>query len=290
MLRRGHGYGIKGATWRQGRQKRPPARPRDVKAAARKLAKRLRNHANGDPELLRIAAVLGRCDRRHRCMHPACPQCGRAVQRTLVEVLSRFLDENKALGPWVMLSIILAPLDSGGDIGFAAESQRYLDLLRAAGLTLAMFGLDLSFNEDDRRTLPEADRFEPHPCVHLYGLALASEVTAALPTLKRLAPATEIVRRPIRRKRFDGNPAALAYAFKPDFARRLTIMKDDPRRPNPVRTTRDRPLTVEQQLWTVRALARAGLTGRMLPLGLDFEAAGPGQLRLVPGSPKEVSH
>lgn len=44
MLRRGSGYGIAGPTWREGKRQRPAARPRDVKAAARTLTKRLRSH------------------------------------------------------------------------------------------------------------------------------------------------------------------------------------------------------------------------------------------------------
>jgi hypothetical protein len=281
MLQRGHGYGRKGATWRQGRQKRSPARPREVKIAARKLVKRLRNHADGDPEILRIAAVLDRCDRRHRCLHPACPQCGRALQRTFVQALDRFIQANEHLGPWVMLSLILPPAETG-EINFEIERARYSAVLREAGLTLGMFGLDLSFNEDDRRALPEAERFASHPCVHLYGIAPAAQVEAVLPTLKRLAPATAIVRRPVRRKQFDGNPAALAYSHKPSFARRLTILRDDPKRVSPVRTTRDRFLTVEQQIRAVRALGRAGLTGRIVLLGVHFEIVPTARARTTP--------
>ncbi|WP_187278577.1 hypothetical protein [Methylobacterium sp. WL64] len=46
--------------------------------------------------------------------------------------------------------------------------------------------------------------------------------------------------------RFDGNLAALAYSHKPCFTRRLTILRDDPRRASLVRTIRDRVLTIEQ--------------------------------------------
>ena len=271
MLRRGQGYGIKGTTWRQGRKKRPPTRPRDVKAAARKLVKRLRKHAAGDPELLRIATALSRCNRRHRCLHPACPQCGRAVQRLMVRTTGRFLHANPELGPWRVLSIILPVRPGATEIEFAEAWDCYAALLQEAGLTRGVFGLDLSFNEDDRRALPDADRFEPHACVHLYGLAPAAEVEAAVPRLKRLVPATDAVRRPVRSTPFDGDLAAVAYSFKPDFARRQTILQDKPGRANPVRNTRDRPLTVEQQIPLVQALERAGLNGRIMLLGLSMD-------------------
>ncbi|WP_091951410.1 hypothetical protein [Methylorubrum salsuginis] len=271
MLRRGQGYGIKGPTWRQGRNHRPPARPRDAKAAARKLTKRLRKHAAGDPELLRIAAQLRRCDRRHRCLHPACPQCGRAVQRLMVRIIARFHKAHAELGPWRVLSIILPARPGDAAIAFDRSWEGYAALLQQAGLTRGVFGLDLSFNEDDRRALDKADRFEPHACVHLYGLAPAVDVEAAAPKLKRLVPATDAVRRPVRSTPFDGDLAAVAYSFKSDFARRQTIQQDKPGRANPVRNTRDRPLTVEQQIRTVRALDRAGLNGRIMLLGLSMK-------------------
>lgn len=271
MLRRGDGYGISGPTWREGRHKRPPARPRDVKAASRKLTKRLRKHAAGHDDLQRIAATLRRCNRQHRCLHPACPQCGRATQRNMVRLIARFLKAHSELGPWRVLSLILPPDAENTGIDFAAAWDRYAALLHAAGITRGVFGLDLSWNEDDRRAMPDGERFEPHACVHLYGLAPAVEVEAAVPKLKRLVPATDAVRRPVRSAPFDGELAAVAYGFKPDFVRRQTILQDKPDRANPVRNTRDRPLTVEQQIETVRALDRAGLTGRIMLLGIGLK-------------------
>lgn len=38
-----------------------------------------------------------------------------------------------------------------------------------------------------------------------------------------------------------------------------------------MRNTRDRPLTVEQQIRLVQALERAGLNGRIMLLGLSME-------------------
>lgn len=272
MLQRGQGYGIAGPTWRQGRQQRPPARPRDAKIATRKLVKRLRKHGKGDRELLGIAAALTRCNRQHRCLKPACPQCGRAVQRLMVRIIARFLRAYPELGPWRVLSIILPSSPGDTEIEFASAWDRYAALLQQAGLTRGVFGLDVSFNEDDRRALADVDRFEAHACVHLYGLAPAAEVEAAVPQLKRLVAATDAVRRPVRTTPFDGNLAAVAYSFKPEFGRRQTILQDKPGREKPVRDTRDRPPTVEQQIRVVRALDRAGLNGRIMLLGMSLEA------------------
>ena len=171
----------------------------------------------------------------------------------------------------MVVSIILQVLDADGDIDFAAERDRYAALLRQAGISRGVFGLDLSFNEDHRRSLPEAQRFVPYPCVHLYGLAPATQVEAAGPRLKQLVPRSPAVPRPVRVDHFDGGLAGIAYAFKPDFERRQTVEQFDPRRGKPVRNTRGRPLTVEQRIRALRALDHAGLPGRILLIGLRFE-------------------
>ncbi|GBU18814.1 hypothetical protein AOPFMNJM_2408 [Methylobacterium jeotgali] len=248
-----------------------------MKRTAWKLVRRLRRHANGDPVLLRIAATLAHCDRRHRCLDPACPQCNRAVQRIMVRMIAAFQQAHPELGPWRVLSLILPPIDGATSLDIGTAWSHYATVLRQAGITLGIFGIDLSFNEDDRRALDEAARFQPHACLHVYGLAPADEIKAADAFLKRHVPATEAIRRPVRSTLFDGNLAAPAYAFKPDPIRRQTILRDKPGRANPVRDTRDRPLTVEQQLQTVRALDEAGIGGRILLLGLRLASipAGP---------------
>ncbi|GLS44219.1 hypothetical protein GCM10007884_22070 [Methylobacterium brachythecii] len=174
-----------------------------------------------------------------------------------------------------MLSVIVPATPGSQTIDFGDRWDEFAALLRQAGLTRGLFGLDLSFNEDDRRALPASQRFDPYPCVHLYGLAPAAEVEAAVPVLKQLVPATDAVCRPVRTARFDGDLAAVAYTFKRNFTRRQTILKNDRRRATPVRDTRDRPLTVEQEIRTVRALDRIGLTGRIMLLGLSLEAIAP---------------
>lgn len=284
----GAGYNTSAVTWPVGRHGKRPANRAEIRAQMRRRRRWLRKHGRADADLGAIAKIIAACGRhrlRDRCRHPACPRCAAALQRLIVHVTHR-LTTRLAGQTWMTVSIILPTPDRDEGMDFVAHGERTRAMLQEAGLTLGMFGLDMSCNEDHRTSLPEAERFAPHACVHLYGLALATEARAAAATLKRLIPRMQTVPRPIRIKRWDGGLAAIAYALKPDFQRRQTIEKFDEQRGKLVRTTRDRPSTVEQRIRTVRALDRAGMTGRIVLLGLRFEVADSGQLRLVRATSK----
>ncbi|KAB1077172.1 hypothetical protein [Methylobacterium soli] len=284
----GAGYNTGAVAWivGRGRRRKPSPNRAMIRARHGRLRRWFRKHSRAHDDLVAISSTVAACGQRrlrHRCRHPACPRCAHALQRLLVQVVHRCRVRYPSEA-WVTMSIILPVLEPAGAIDFVAERERYAALLRASGITLGVFGLDLSFNEDDRRALPAAERFAPHACVHLFGLALAAEMAAAEPELKRRLPATDVIRRPVRIKSWDGGLTAIAYAHKPEFQRRQTILKFDKRRGKSVRTTRNRPLTVEQQIRAVRALDRAGLTGRIILVGLDFKITNLGRLQLVPAT------
>lgn len=260
---------------REGRGAAPTRR--HSRKERRRRAKRISKQAKVHPDLQPMAQQLHRCGRARwggRCRHPACPMCARAWHGSRIAIISTALREQQELEPWGTLTVVLPPSNAGPEIDFRAERERYAAILRAAGLTLGIFCLDLSFNEDDRRELPESERFAPHASVHLHGFAPTAQLAAALPRLKWLVPRTAASPRPVKSGPFDGNPAAIAYALKPNFDRRLTILNQDARRGKPVRNSRDRPLTVEQEIQTVRALDRAGWDGRLLLLGMSFARPG----------------
>ncbi|MBB5756520.1 hypothetical protein HNR00_001218 [Methylorubrum rhodinum] len=279
----GAGYNTGAVTWPVGRRgKRPPNRA-EIRAQMRRRRRWLRKHGRADADLAALARIIAACGRhrlRDRCRHPACPRCAAALQRLFVHVTHRFTT-SLAGQAWMTVSIILPVSDRDEGMDFVAYGERTRAMLQEVGITVGVFGLDMSCNEDHRTSLPESERFASHACVHLYGLALATEAQAAIATLKRLIPRTETVPRPVRTMRWDGGLAAIAYALKPDFQRRQTIEKFDETRGKMVRTTRDRPLTVDQRVRAVRALDRAGMTGRIVLLGLRFELADSGQLQLV---------
>lgn len=279
----GAGFNTGAVVWPVGnRGKRSPNRA-EIRRLRRILLRWLRKHGRTHPDLAAMHAVIAACGRhrlRDRCLHPACPRCATALQRLLVRTVSRFTNGHPE-DVWITITIILPVLDSGGEPDFGAVRDQAETILREAGITLGVFGFDLSANEDHRRSRPDAERFADFYCVHLYGLAPAAQVKAAKPKLKRRIPATDAVPRPVKTETWDGRLSALGYMLKGEFQRRQTIEEPDERRGKLVRDTRDRPLLVEQRIQAVRALARAGLTGRILLLGLSFEATPLGRLRLV---------
>ncbi len=111
------------------------------------------------------------------------------------------------------ISIILPVPHPRGSLDFVAASELAQTLLHEAGITVGVFGLDVSFNEDHRYDRPEEERFSDHACVHLYGLIPANGATAAKADLKRLIPATEAV------------PATGSYQALGRKARRPSLMR-----------------------------------------------------------------
>lgn len=282
-LAAGPAYNTSTLVWPVGRRGgRSPTR-----AERRVLKKRrhrwLRKHGRAHGDLAAIGEIIEAC--RHgrlinRCGHPVCPECADALQRLFVDATRRFIRSQPGRA-WVAASIILPGPEPGEQPDFVAAGELARTILREAGVTLGVFGIDASWNEDHRQERGEAGRFDSHPCLHLYGLIPATGSLAVKAALKRLIPATDAVPRPVHTQPWDGSPAALAYALKPDFHRRQTIERLDTKRGRLVRTTRDRSLTVAQQIQAVRALDRAGVTGRMVLVGIRFELSETGRLCLV---------
>lgn len=280
----GPAFNTRALTWPVGRRGgRSPTRA-ERRALKSRRRRWLRKHGRAHPDLAVIGATVESCRRgrlTNRCGHPACPDCADGLQRLFLDATCRFTSCQPGQA-WMTVSIILPGPEPGEQPDFVAAGELARTILRQAGVTVGIFGIDASWNEDHRQERDEAGRFDSHACLHLYGLIPAAGSLAVKAALKRLIPATEAVRRPVHTKPWDGSPAAIAYALKPDFQRRQTIERFDTKRGRLVRTTRDRPLTVAQQIQAVRALDRAGVTGRMVLVGLRFELSETGRLCLVP--------
>jgi hypothetical protein len=185
--------------------------PTEARDERRKRIRVLKKH--GATEL---ASVLSSCAPRDRCLSGACPECGRAFQRAFTA---------NAAGILVPHQLFDAVSIVGGSFRFAGNLQklsaeafikRLSRRLKDAGVKLAVGGIDLSFNEYPTKS--RRSRWVPQ-------FWLLVDNTNRSRWEKRLRAAyqpTSLVPRPLKIIAWDGNAAALGYALKTNFARRIT--------------------------------------------------------------------
>jgi hypothetical protein len=139
-----------------------------------------------------------------------------------------------------------------------AARRKIQNILTKAGITNYIGGIDFSANED------ENGAFEPYYQIQSWILAPTNQVNSAERELRKLFPRSENIPRPVIIQKWDGDQAALGYALKSEFDRRVCIMCEDKSGlRNSYRDTRDRHLRVEQQIELLIALDRAGLHARL---------------------------
>lgn len=139
------------------------------------------------------------------------------------------------------------------------------EALRATGIRIAIVGTDLSFNEDKRPPRRGFTPFTTHMSAHFWALIPAKEYERGRLELRKALPRSDVVPRPVMGKRFDGDLAGLAYAFKTTFMRRQTLPKVVARdgATKKRRNSRSRPLTAAQKVQVMIALHEAGLRKRL---------------------------
>jgi hypothetical protein len=165
---------------------------------------------------------------------------------------------------------------------FMEQANKKIEaILRRVGIKIFVGGVDFSVNEDETGTVP------PYIQPQAWILAPTEEVRKAETKLRASFPKTITTPRPVKIKEWDGGLAALAYALKNTFVRRISIHREDPTGlRNPYRDTRDRDLRVDQEIELLIALDRAGLHAR-LHLGgcrVVHTADGP-MIRMIKGKP-----
>lgn len=227
----------------------------------------LRKHAPTSPALLDIKRRADSCSMKAPCCCGACPRCIGRVQRWLSQAGSVFIAANPDLGPWKALSWV-----PGGQATHSfdlATWKRWFERhLRAVGLTVAIGGIDVSWNVDKREN--PKPRHREGWAVQVWVVVRAAEANAAKKRLKKVAPNDAEIRRPIRCPDFDGRKRGWRYALKPNFDQRETY--DGKRRSTgkPQRDTRLSNLTVAQKKELYPALGRAGIFGRVILIGAQI--------------------
>ena len=190
----------------------------------------LRKYQKSGPLYKRIADRLASCDKNNRCCSGACPECGRLLQRLFVRK-SRNLIRDKIDQPGhrlVAISIVPSDLNIRlGDLHTLSLDnllRRLKYALDKAGVTIAIGGIDFSYNED------REGRYRPFWSPHFYLITSIANERRVSRILKRFFKATKRIPRPIKIPDFDNSEERRSYAFKIVFGRR--IGKNDNRRPD----------------------------------------------------------
>ncbi|MBL0404414.1 hypothetical protein JKG68_10580 [Microvirga aerilata] len=251
--------------WKVGRFQKSCQTAEDAEQQRYELIDQLRRASKHNPAALVLANRLEICHRLSRCMSGACPECLRILQRWFVASSFSFLKE---LGQDVSI-LSLVPPDQGMPIGqfgpevLPAMANRVRKAMEKAGITIAVGGLDFSANEH------EADEFTPYYQPQLWVLIPRHEARKSKANLLAVFPPTHTTRRPVKILKWNGNRAALAYAIKSKFNRRMTYDREasDNGSQHACQNTRHRPLRVEQQIELMIALDQAGLNARLFMRG-----------------------
>jgi hypothetical protein len=254
-------------TWLQGRSLKAAETGTEADHRRKQLVKVLRRHGRMTDGADQLAAKLHNCRPGARCLSGACPSCSRAFQRLLVKSIAAYIcDEPEQ---WIVLSVIPAgirPADGAlatADL-FGRLRKKLSSALRSAGIEEAIGGFDISLNEH------RDGAFKPHWRPHAWIFVKTSNAERLRADLRSPFPKKGQVLLPIVLKKFDGNLRAIAYAFKTEVLRRVTIpadLKKDSRR-----NTRYRPLLARQKVELALALDRIGLTARLFAIGIDIDS------------------
>ena len=233
-----------------------------------------------------LADIIDSCsaDRRRTApkVTPACPLCRRAEQAWFVGAMQNLLQRADGDGDsqsrsgveLATISIIPSVRIRGGDDLVHLRRQVRMavreihQVVEQAGLSWAVGGIDVSRNiyQEHPTAIGKKGKFQPFWQVHAYLFAPFVEAQLARSKLKQMFPASKVTKVPIRisTKPYDGHPAALAYALKPQFFRRFSVtayFNDEGERED--RNTRVKPLVIEEKVQLAVMLHMLGPWGRL---------------------------
>lgn len=260
-------YGDDYPQWLEGRRERPCQTAASAAVERLRLVQRLRRYsARVDFNARAVADRLERCCPEFRCRSGACPECARAWQRWFTGATQDFLAQATPAGSQ---GTILSPVHATGIVeqgeGLLPAALNKVksivhDALNAAGLTTAVVGIDISFNE--HLTADFRPHWSLHPRVFVPGALTASEVK----TLRTHFPPSDLIPRPLKVAAFDGNPAGIAYGMKPAFGRRQSYEQTKPTATGTrqCRNTRGRPLRGTEAVELAVFLDAVGLRQRLI--------------------------
>ncbi len=238
----------------------------------------LRRHGAQTASALSVAEALEGCSPKARCTSGACPECGRALQRWFVTATSDLIDRHFEGQQGLYLASIVpdyatAPIDSLTAFDWARVTRKTARILRSSGVEFACGGADFSVNEASES--PNSKWIQGQ-----FWMLMPAPRGTWKKDIKGLINASGKVKRPLKLKPFDGDPAALAYALKSTFARRVSYFDENAARQDRQGSanTRVRPLRGEGWLALMIFLDRIGLDARLFMVGGRRTAARTGPM------------
>jgi hypothetical protein len=161
---------------------------------------------------------------------------------------------------------------------FTKVGERLIAAFKAIKISHAIGGFDISINEHLTGDFPA--HWRPHTWIFLRKGELSrkgeKELRDQFPNDPLMIP------KPVMIKRFDRNLAAIAYALKGDFQRRVTLPRSAERDGSTKtrRNVRYRHLRARQKVELLLMLDRVGLEGRVFAYGMRVAQRG-GKPRII---------
>jgi hypothetical protein len=255
--------------WLVGRNQRPSMTNSEAHVIGQDILATLKD-APPSPKTHHAIKRLSKCRPFSRCLSPACVKCSRAFQRLGVAAGVEFIEDldcwwDTSVG-WSAMSMIPTNL---GTTKPRAILDAVSEALRDAGVSIFVGGIDFSYNEDGRKDIPVA---------HVWGFAPEFLVTDdAKSQIKEALGGAD---RALWVKRYDRNPAGLAYSWKPQFCRRVSIASTRNGHPSAMADTKKRALRVRQLVHLFSNLNTVTLLDRLVLVGVEV-AALPGKLKFM---------
>jgi hypothetical protein len=245
--------------------KKEPSAKYIYKARLRRI-KFLRKYGNTHPDALIVAKRLESCDSTHRCFCGACPECGRLFERWFVRRSKKFIAghiDNKGRELVTINIVPCIPMAQPGrlhSVDIVKLQRRLKYALDTVGISVAIGGIDFSFNED------REGKYPPFWGPHVYLITSTEDKKALRKNLRKLFLSSDIVPRPVKISSFRNIARRRSYALKMHFHRRIGCheIKNQNGKIRKCRDTGKSKLRVAERLELFVYLDKIGLANRVI--------------------------
>jgi hypothetical protein len=220
----------------------------------------------------RLARKLSECEIGSPCASGACPVCNRALQRHFVSEAFTILQPP---AEFVTISLIPNVSIRLGDLAQLPITD-FTDLienkLTKSKVRFCIGGIDFTYNEH------RGNDFRPHWAPHIWILTHKRNRHRWETLLRRYFSRTRTVFRPIKIQDWDGDRAAIGYALKYQFGRRISDLGLRSSGERVCKVTSYDRLRSRERFELYSYLHEIGLGARILLMGI--ESTPPPLLRL----------